>query len=53
MVWSLPWHFEKKNVDANPEQIKLQKFLQKNEIQNKIGGRKWHLAGQNSAGRSD
>ena len=30
----------------------LQKFLQKNEIQNKIGGRKWHLAGQNSAERS-
>ena len=23
----------------------------KNEIQNTIGGREWHLAGQNSAGR--
>ena len=28
------------------------KFLQKNEIQNTIGGRKWHSAGQNLAGRS-
>jgi hypothetical protein len=40
----------KKNIIKNGQNAK--NFCKKNEIQNTIGGRKWHLAGQNSVRRS-